>query len=287
MKNFSKLLCLLWFKNKKSVQNKSTIIYLLILLFSAISLSVQADEPPVYVEPFEDFTAPADTVVHYEVFHLPSETVITTDTIIPGIGTFYYEPAVSRNVGFLPDPQRALWLGAIIPGFGQIVNRKYWKLPFVYGGFMIGGFAITHFNREFDFFRIAHRDLMINPHGYLPGHRSHLDFLESRNWTMTDVGGEVRFAERLITFRDNNRRRRDWSVLGTILFYGLVILDAYVDAHLYDFDITPDLSMRIEPAIINNDTFHRNPALNDFDFAQTRPFGSQNAIGIQWSFRLR
>jgi len=271
------------------MQKKSTILYLLIILFSAFSLSAIADEPLVYVMPFEDFVVP-DSVFIHEILHSPSETIITIDTIVPGIGTFYVEPRVSRNIGFLPDPERTFWLGAIIPGFGQIVNRKYWKLPFVYGGFMGCAFAITWFNREYNSFRIMHRDLLSND----PSQRSYQDFLDARGMSLVPTFGSnediarQQFGQRLVRFRDNNRRFRDLSVLATILFYGLVVLDAYVDAHLYDFDINPDLSMRIEPTIINNNNLHRNPTQNEFDFAQTHhSFSNQQAIGIQWSLRLR
>jgi hypothetical protein len=262
------------------VQN-NPIIFFIIFLFSAFSVSAQTLEPDVYVQPFDDFVVPDTTVIHNQIFHTPSETIITTDTIIPGTN-FIDNSNVSSNADFRPDSEKVLWLGAVIPGFGQIVNRKYWKLPFVYGTFMGCGFAISWLSSEYNFYRIAHRDMLSDD----PSQRSHLDYLIARGINIETFDMDW-YQRNLLSQRDRYRRYRDLSILVSVAVYGFWILDAYVDAQLYDFDISPDLSMRIEPTIINNDVLQRN-TLNEYDaFAQTRVLGNQNAIGIQWSIRLK
>jgi hypothetical protein len=73
-----------------------------------------------------------------------------------------------------------------------------------------------------------------------------------RGATVESYGGKDAFAQLLKSGQDSYRRNRDLSVLISVLYYGLTVLDAYVDAQLFSFDISPDLSMRISPAIINS-----------------------------------
>jgi len=258
---------------------------ILILIFLPLSLSAQtSDEMDVYVQPFDPFAFTPDTTeVHNQIFHTTSETIITTDTTIWAIDDLPAEVSVAETTAFRPNPERVLWLSAIIPGFGQIVNRQFWKLPFVYGGFMGCAFAISWFSNEYNFFRIAHRDMLDSD----PARNSHMEWLNARGLTIEQVGGPAQFERILLSGRDNNRRFRDWAILISILYYGAVILEAYVTAQLFDFDINPDLSLNVQPTIINNDLFQTKP-LNEFDtFAQQpRILGNTNAFGIQWSIRF-
>lgn len=257
------------------------IVFFFSLIFPA-GLIAQSLETDVYAMPPDEPVVNDTSNIYNQIFHTPTETVITTDTIISG------ENVISANsdstkTAFKPDAQKALWLGAVIPGFGQIVNKKYWKLPIVYGGFMGCGFAITWFSNEYQFYRIAYRDITDND----PTTRSHLDYLEARGATIEQVGGISAYTTTLNSYKDNYRRYRDLSILVSILYYGLTILEAYVDAELYDYDINPDLTMRFQPTIINNDVVHTR-SLNEYDtFGQTRAFGQSNAIGLQWSIRLK
>lgn len=64
-----------------------------------------------------------------------------------------------KDSAFKPDPVRVLWMGAIIPGYGQIINRSYWKLPIVYAGFLGCTYAITLNSKRYETYRSAYRDI--------------------------------------------------------------------------------------------------------------------------------
>jgi hypothetical protein len=133
------------------------------------------------------------------------------------------------------NPKTATLL-ALIPGAGQIYNRRYWKLPIVYGGLgALGYFTVANYT-EYACFRKAylHRvddnDLTNDECSLAPG----IDSLS------------------LKIYRDNAQESAEMFVIGLTLFYGLTIIDAFVDAHLMNFDISNDLSMRIEPKVEYN-----------------------------------
>ena len=145
---------------------------------------------------------------------------------------------------FIPNPQRALWLALVIPGAGQIYNRKYWKLPLVYGGFLGCTYAFMWNQQMYSDYSQAYLDIMDDN----PATKSYEDFLPP-NYDIT--GREDRYKE---IFKNRKNRYRRWRDLSIFCFAGVYILsviDAYVDAQLSEFDITPDLSMRIEPTTIN------------------------------------
>lgn len=144
---------------------------------------------------------------------------------------------------FKPDPSTAAWRAVIFPGLGQIYNRKYWKLPLFYGGFMALTYAISWNNKYYKDYSIAYRDIMDDN----PATRSYINFLPPGK-----KESDYDAAWLKSTFKRKNdyfRRSRDLSVIGMVGVYLLSVLDAYVDAQLYDFDISPDLSIRVEPTM--------------------------------------
>lgn len=152
------------------------------------------------------------------------------------------------RANFVPNPQRALWLALVIPGAGQIYNRKYWKLPLVYGGFLGCTYAFTWNQQMYGDYSQAYLDIMDTN----PETKSYLEFLPP-NYSIE--GREDYFKE---LFKNRKNRYRRWRDLSAFCFVGVYILsvvDAYVDAQLSEFDITPDLTMRLEPTIIENDNF--------------------------------
>ncbi len=155
--------------------------------------------------------------------------------------------ATGDSTLFLPSPRGALWRAAAAPGWGQAYNRQYGKLPFVYAA--IGGLAATVvvLNNRYLLYRRAYQfkafdelteDGEINPRQDLEVH--YLDLLERR-------GVSALSASAIRPTRDALRRNRDLAILGTGLVYGLSILDAYVSAHLMDFDISDDLTVSVVP----------------------------------------
>ena len=148
---------------------------------------------------------------------------------------------------YKPDPVNTIWLGAVIPGYGQIVNRKYWKLPIVYGGFLGCAYAIGWNSNRFISYKNAYLDITDKDDNT----RSYLEIFPP-GYTIESYGGEAAFTDLLKSGMDQSRYYRDLSVIVSIAYYGLTLIDAYVDAHLYDFDISPDLSLKFWPTILNN-----------------------------------
>lgn len=149
----------------------------------------------------------------------------------------------AAKANFVPDPKRALWLALVFPGAGQIYNRKYWKLPFIYGGFLGCTYALMWNQQMYRDYSQAYLDIMDDD----PTTDSYLDMLPPR-YDIT--GREEQFKSIFKRKKDYYRRYRDLSAFCFVGVYLLSVIDAYVDAQLSVFDISPDLSMRLEPAII-------------------------------------
>ena len=169
---------------------------------------------------------------------------------------------------WVPNPVRATWMALIFPGGGQIYNRKYWKLPIFYGGFAGCAYALTWNGKMYRDYFNAYRDVA---NGNLTS--SNVTDLLPPNY-LNQVT-ESQLLETLRRRKDTYRRYRDLSIFAFVAVYLLSVVDAYVDAELSNFDITPDLSMRVEPAIID---------------AQTTTSGnnytSGKSVGLQCSFRF-
>lgn len=144
---------------------------------------------------------------------------------------------------FVPNPTRATWLAVVFPGGGQIYNRKYWKLPIIYGGFAGCAYALSWNGKMYKDYSQAYLDIMDSN----PNTKSYEDLLPpNANYSEEQLKNTIKNR------KDMFRRYRDLSIFAFIGVYIISIIDAYVDAELSNFDITPDLSMRVEPAIINN-----------------------------------
>ncbi len=157
-----------------------------------------------------------------------------------------------------PDPSKATWFALVFPGGGQIYNRKYWKLPIVYGGFAGCLYAYNWNGQMYKDYRQAYLDIMDsdpNTDSYKDFFRPGYDFEKNKDYLK-----EV-FKKR----KDRYRRWRDLSVFATIAVYALSVIDAYVDAQLSNFDITEDINLSIEPQriktgdnLINQDYYGLN-----------------------------
>ena len=154
-----------------------------------------------------------------------------------------------------PNPKRAMWLAIVLPGAGQIYNRKYWKLPIVYGGFIGCLYAATWNNQMYHDYEQAYMDIMDDN----PQTHSYDQFLHlGKTVDETNIEDYKSLFKRR---KDYYRRYRDLSIFIMIGVYALSIIDAYVDASLSEFDISDDLSLRIQPAVIKNGA-SRNPFEN-------------------------
>jgi hypothetical protein len=163
---------------------------------------------------------------------------------------------------FKPSPRKAVIYSAMFPGLGQIYNRQYWKLPILYGGFVGFTYAITWNNGYYKDYLGGYQDMMDNNpetnrwHNMLP-YGMNPETVDQK-W----------FVDVLKQRKDYYRYYRDLSIIGTVALYMLSIVDAYVDSQLYDFDMSPDLSMRIEPTLLREE--------------KANYLG--NSYGLQWSF---
>ena len=162
---------------------------------------------------------------------------------------------------WIPNPTKATWLALVIPGGGQIYNRKYWKLPIFYGGFAGCAYALTWNSKMYKDYSTAYKDAM---NGNMQS--SSITDLLPPGYKIS----ETQLKELLRKRKDTYRRYRDLSIFAFIGVYLLSVIDAYVDAELSNFDITPDLSMKVEPAVIDN-------RINN---------SSNRSVGLQCSFRF-
>ena len=162
---------------------------------------------------------------------------------------------------WVPNPTKATWLALVIPGGGQIYNRKYWKLPIFYGGFAGCAYALTWNSKMYKDYSTAYKDAM---NGNMQS--SSITDLLPPGYKIS----ETQLKELLRKRKDTYRRYRDLSIFAFIGVYLLSVIDAYVDAELSNFDITPDLSMKVEPAVIDNRIDN----------------SSNRSVGLQCSFRF-
>lgn len=152
-----------------------------------------------------------------------------------------------------PDTKRAMWLALVLPGAGQIYNRKYWKLPIIYGGFVGCAYAMSWNNQMYHDYSQAYLDIMDDD----PNTQSYNQFLHLG--AQIDANNIERYKEIFRKRKDRYRRWRDMSMFVMIGVYAFSVIDAYVDASLSEFDISDDLSFRVEPTVINNNQRTRNP----------------------------
>src|SRR5688572_28588410 len=142
------------------------------------------------------------------------------------------------------SPRKATLRSLIVPGWGQIYNKKYWKLPLVYAAIGIPVYTFT-FNRKWYnkakyALSIAANDRYTDPDSLLkvdPALRFLVDQKEQGS---------------LVNYRNEYRRDMDYSILFTLLMWGLNVVDATVDAHLKGFDVGDELSLRIKPSVMPN-----------------------------------
>ncbi|MBL7839685.1 MAG: hypothetical protein JNJ75_06065 [Cyclobacteriaceae bacterium] len=132
------------------------------------------------------------------------------------------------------DPRKAILFAAILPGLGQVYNKKYWKLPLVYGGFAGFGYGVNFYQKGYKEFKGALFDL-----------------LESGESSIV-VRGQPWSEQSLRTIVDRYRRERDFFIILSAGMYLLQMIDAHVDAHLKEFDLNPNLHVKIQPSM-NND----------------------------------
>lgn len=240
---------------------KHTIVVICLLLvfpFGYFSPKAEAQDrqPLSGTELTESNDADDDNAQDDKTAYIDGQIVMAVDSIPPTVVTaddYAYDE--NGKIPFNPSPTRAVWLSALCPGLGQIYNRRYWKLPIVIGGFMGLGYATTWNANQYDDYSQGYQDLMDND----PSTKSYMDFFPP-----TVNEDDLDHAWLVQTFKarkDFARRNRDLCIIGLVGLYALCILDAYVDAQLTHFDVSPDLSIDWAPALLEQRGGKGRPAL--------------------------
>lgn len=185
------------------------------------------------------------TVCTSRPLYAQDTTRLRTDTLHPAAARkdslHATTPTLARKDSVPPlppriphSPRKAAFYSAVLPGLGQAYNREYWKIPLVYAAMGISaGFFIGNFNYYKDF-RDAYRVRM------------------DGNANTVDAYVGLYSDASLKVLRDAYRQYVDYSVLVFVLAYGLNIIDATVFAHLKDWNMSDDLSMRVVPKVLDN-----------------------------------
>ena len=198
-------------------------------------------------------TEVGDTVVADTVLTLTDEEMaVISDSALVGtlMGDTIQIMKTPRDWSkWRPSSKRALWMAAVIPGAGQIYNRKYWKLPIIYGGFVGCVYAWRWNNMMYHDYSQAYMDLMDDD----PNTKSYESFLHLGRVINENNPDELKtWQNKFKKRKDYYRRYRDMSVFILIGVYALSVIDAYVDASLSEFDISDDITLKVEPAIMND-----------------------------------
>ena len=187
---------------------------------------------------------------------MPNEAYKTTATwLYVGAGLVYWGSLLDAAAFYpsngKPNPGRAAIYSALLPGLGQAYNGEYWKIPVYYTGLITAGYFVWNNSVNYNRFRNIYREA-----------------------TSTEVAytGPIT-ADQAKYYRDSYRRLRDYSILATALVYVLQIIDANVFAFMYDFEVSDDLSMSVEPAVIAPD--------NAYAMRTPSSYGGGNAVGMK------
>lgn len=168
-------------------------------------------------------------------FSQKKDSVINVDDKLGLISKEEKKTSLFRDTSKLQSARSAVYRSAIIPGWGQIRNGKWWKVPLVYGGF-VGLGLVYEFNQRY------YREFL-----------EESQYRKSRKPT-DPVSKFPQYAfvendQQIYSAKDFYRRNRDLTIIGFVAFYGINMIDAYIDARLATFNVDDDLSMKIRPSI--------------------------------------
>ena len=163
---------------------------------------------------------------------------------------------VSYQADEYPHAGRATLYSLLLPGLGQVYNGELYKVPIYWGGLLVSVHCLTTNNTNYKRFKSIHNQAT-SPDSNYDGPISG----ETAKW-----------------YRDVYRRYRDYSIVATALVYFLQVIDANVFAYMHDFEVTDDISMNLEPAIIAPD--------NAYAFMGGNSNPSQNAVGLRLGIRF-
>lgn len=168
----------------------------------------------------------------FEAPFVDTKSKTTGTWLMAGAGLIYWASLLDGVICYESDseplPGRATLYSILCPGLGQIYNKEFFKLPIYWGGLMVSVHCLMNNNRNYVRFKKIHNEATTDPN-YSQGISG-----ETAKW-----------------YRDVYRRYRDYSIVATAAVYLLQVIDANVFAYMHDFEVTEDLTMQIEPAIIS------------------------------------
>lgn len=164
------------------------------------------------------------------------------------------------------DPRKATIRSAILPGWGQAYNGKYWKIPIVYAAIGIPAYTFAYNKTWYDRTREAAKMLSASP----PDTANFKTRVNEQLWVFFTNPGSIRS---LLNYRNEFRRDMDYSVLITLLMWGLNVVDATVDGHLKEFDVGETISFRLHPTVI--------PGTNAAGIRIVFPLGNGRGLGMR------
>ena len=173
---------------------------------------------------------------------------------LPAQDTVNVIPAITRKRQFNPVPLKATMLAVAFPGLGQVYNRKYWKIPLVYAGFGALAYSISFYTTHYNDMMKAYQDFIdkvpetasytrfvrIDPEEYDPVLHPETYKPSTASWV----------EDGLLSAVDAYKKYRDLSYIGVAAWYLLSILDANVDASLFNFDISRNLDLALYPVMM-------------------------------------
>ncbi len=209
------------------------IIISFFLLLTAASVSAQEEDESEFINPpkldspsvqqeEQEFDVTGNKLNVDSAVTLGADTVLKADTI----------------KGKKHSAVTAVLYSAALPGLGQAYNKKYWKIPIIYAGFGGLGYALYYTSHNYNEARAAYRAIVRNQFGYYMGY--------------TDVT-DIKY------FRDQFKNYLNLSALVTVLWYGLNLIDAAVDGHLYSYNMDNKLSFNFDPSFILPNTLGMAP----------------------------
>lgn len=154
----------------------------------------------------------------------------------------------SARIAVEARPRIAVRKSAILPGLGQVYNKRWWKVPLVYGGFVGVGLVFEFNQRQYKVFLKEAQFRELNPG-------------KTQNPLYAPYS-----REGIISIKDSYRRNRDLSILAGIGFYAIQLIDAYVDAKFFRFDVSDSLSFKIEPLIQNGTISNASASVPEVGF---------------------
>lgn len=189
-------------------------------------------------------TTPTPAGVPTDTIPVFSDTTQYNDTSVVKTATGKDSVVVKKKVH---SPRQATIRSLIIPGWGQVYNKKYWKVPIVYGAIGFPAYLFTYNRKWYNKTKYA------------------LSIIANNRYTGTEAADSIArvdpqlriFVEQkelgsLVNYRNEFRRDMDYAILFTILMWGLNIVDATVDGHLRGFDVSDELTLKVRPTIIPN-----------------------------------